>query len=63
MECPRCRMAATQVAARRGRCTHCDAELVPARSPSEELIRAYLYGEARDRFHVHRSTRTDLVAR
>lgn len=46
-ECPRCRLAATPVAARRGRCTHCDAELVSARGPSEEWIRAYLYGDDR----------------
>jgi hypothetical protein len=26
-------------------CTHCGAELVPAQSPSEDWVRAYLYGD------------------
>jgi hypothetical protein len=44
LECPRCRMVAVRRPGRQSRCTHCGAELVIARSPSEEWIRAYLYG-------------------
>jgi uncharacterized paraquat-inducible protein A len=44
LECPRCRQIATRRPGRQTSCTHCGAELVVARSPSEEWIRAYLYG-------------------
>lgn len=44
LECPRCRLVAMRRPGRHTHCTHCGAELVVARSPSEEWIRAYLYG-------------------
>jgi hypothetical protein len=48
LECARCRLVAVRRPGRQTRCTHCDAELVEARSPSEERIRAYLYGGDRE---------------
>jgi len=46
-ECPRCGQIATGPAVRRGTCTGCGAELVSARRPTEERVRAYLYGPER----------------
>lgn len=42
--CPRCRVVAVRGQGRQERCTDCGARLVTARSPSEDWIRAYLYG-------------------
>lgn len=44
LECPRCRVIATRRPGRQERCTHCGARLVAAQSPSEDRVRAYLYG-------------------
>jgi hypothetical protein len=52
LECTRCRLVAVRRPGRQTRCTHCDAELVVARSPSEERIRAYLYGGEREGFQA-----------
>ena len=43
-ECPRCHLIAVRRPGRQSECTYCGAELVVARSPSEEWVRAYLYG-------------------
>lgn len=44
LQCPRCRVVAVRAPGRQERCTHCGAMLVAAQTPSEEWIRAYLYG-------------------
>jgi hypothetical protein len=45
LQCPRCRVVAVRAPGRQDHCTHCGAELVTARSPSEDIVRAYLYGQ------------------
>lgn len=62
LECPRCRLGATPVAGRRGLCSNCGAELVPANGPSEQWIRAYLYGD-RDGLRVRALESSKAVAR
>lgn len=44
LQCPRCRLVAVRGPGRQEHCTHCGAELVTAKSPSEDWVRAYLYG-------------------
>lgn len=44
LQCPRCRVVATRPPGHQKVCTHCGARLVAAPSPSEDWIRAYLYG-------------------
>lgn len=54
LRCPRCRVVAVRAPGRQESCTHCGAELVVSRSPSEALVRAYLYGGGRREPPVHR---------
>jgi hypothetical protein len=44
LQCPRCQVLATRPPGHQKVCTHCGARLVPAQSPSEDRVRAYLYG-------------------
>lgn len=44
LQCPRCRVVAVRGPGSQEHCTHCGAELVTAQSPSEDWVRAYLYG-------------------
>lgn len=44
LQCPRCRVVATRPPGHQRVCTHCGARLVAAQSPSEDWVRAYLYG-------------------
>ena len=62
LECPRCRLVAMRPPGRQKHCTHCGAELVVARSPSEEWIRAYLYGSDGEGLRVRPLDRPREVA-
>lgn len=65
LQCPRCRVVAVRGPGRQDRCTRCGAELVPARSPSEDVVRAYLYGNGgmRARRAREREEVADALAR
>jgi hypothetical protein len=62
-ECPRCRLVATRPPGRQTRCTHCGAELVTAHGPSEEWIRAYLYGSDGEGLRIRPLDRREEVVR
>lgn len=48
LQCPRCRVVAIRRPGHQKVCTRCGARLVAAQSPSEDWVRAYLYGEGGD---------------
>lgn len=48
LQCPRCRVIAVRGPGRQDHCTHCGAELVVTQNPSEDWVRAYLYGDNRE---------------
>ncbi|MBS1888021.1 MAG: hypothetical protein JSU06_12620 [Actinobacteria bacterium] len=54
LQCPRCRLVATRAPGHQERCTHCGARLVPAQSPSEDWVRAYLYGGGGEGVRIRR---------
>jgi hypothetical protein len=62
LQCPRCRVVAVRAPGHQDRCTHCGAKLVAATSPSEALVRAYLYGGERPEPNVSPATDREPVA-